>query len=88
MDVKDLTPEQFEKVKGMSVEDLHKLAAEEGVTLSDEELEQVSGGWGGEDNACSAGGKHEWVQTDTEIPNVSIVVPIYTCTKCGATRRG
>ena len=49
MDIKkaleDLTPEQREKYRACSsIEDITKLAKEEGYTLSDEELEAISGG--------------------------------------------
>ena len=62
MELKDLTPEQIEKAKGMSHEELHELAAKEGIPISDEDLEQVAGGW--EADRCPKGGEHEWVQTD------------------------
>ena len=48
MDHKDLTEEQRAKVAGASApEDILRLAQEEGYELSDEELEQISGGWFG-----------------------------------------
>ena len=87
MDYKDLTPEQIEKLKGMTAEEIHRYVAEEGVSLSDEELEHVAGGWGAEQE-CPAGGAHEWEQTDTDFLPSGTVIPINTCTKCGATYRG
>ena len=87
MDFKDLTPGQIQKAKGMSVEELHRFAAEEGMALTDEELEQVAGGWG-DDSACPSGGEHDWDQTDTDFSPSTVAIPIYTCTKCGATHRG
>lgn len=45
MDLKDFTAEQIEKAKACSTtEELLALAKEEGVTLSDEMLDQISGG--------------------------------------------
>ena len=45
MDIKDLTPEQMKKAKACeSQEDLIALAKEEGVELTDEQLETLSGG--------------------------------------------
>ena len=45
MDIKDLTPEQMKKAKACeSREDLVALAKEEGVELTDEQLETLSGG--------------------------------------------
>ena len=45
MDIKDLTPEQMEKAKACtSASELIDLAKAEGVELSDEQLEQISGG--------------------------------------------
>ena len=42
MDYKDPTSEQIEKLKDMSHEEIRKLAAEEGLPLSDEDLDQVA----------------------------------------------
>ena len=42
-----VTPELLEKAKGKSTDELLALAQEEGIELSDEQLEQVSGGWVG-----------------------------------------
>ena len=50
MDFNDLTPEQIEKAKACTtVDELVALAAKEGVELSDEQLEAISGGgnWNG-----------------------------------------
>ena len=45
MDIKDLTSEQMEKAKACaSPSELIELAKAEGVELSDEQLEQISGG--------------------------------------------
>ena len=45
MDFKDLTPEQKERVQNCnSPEELLELAKAEGVTLTDDQLEAVSGG--------------------------------------------
>ena len=48
MDYKDLTAEQREKARACKTpEEMLELAQEEGYDLSDDELEAVSGGWGG-----------------------------------------
>ena len=45
MKVEDLTPEQIEKAKACkSAEELLALAKEEGIELSDKQLEAVNGG--------------------------------------------
>lgn len=45
MDIKDLTPEQMERAQACeSREDLIALAKEEGVELTDEQIEEISGG--------------------------------------------
>ena len=45
MDYKDLTPEQMDKAKACkTAEELIALAKAEGVELSDEQLEMISGG--------------------------------------------
>ena len=45
MNFEDLTPEQLEKANACtSVEELFKLAVEEGVELTDEQMEALSGG--------------------------------------------
>ena len=47
MELKDLTPEQREKVEACKTpEQLFALAKEEGLELSDDELAKISGGWG------------------------------------------
>lgn len=47
MEFESLTPEQQEKAKACQTpEDILELAKEEGITLSDEELDQISGGKG------------------------------------------
>ena len=46
MDIKDLSPEQLEKVKACDgADELIALAKSEGVELTDEQLEKVAGGW-------------------------------------------
>ena len=51
MDFKDLTEEQKAKAKACkSPEELLELAKAEGIDLTDEQLESVSGGWDGCEN--------------------------------------
>lgn len=87
MDYKDLSPEQIERMKGLSAEELHKLAAEEGMPISDEDLDQIAGGWSDSDQ-CPSGGEHDWNQTGSDFTPSTTVIPIYTCQKCGATYQG
>ena len=47
MEFDDLTAEQKERVKMCKTpEELIELAKEEGISLTDEQLEGISGGWG------------------------------------------
>ena len=53
MNFEDLTPEQQAKARACKTpDDMIALAQEEGVELSDEQLQAVSGGWG-----CATDGK-------------------------------
>lgn len=53
MNYEDLTPEQQERAKACkSPEELIALAQSEGVTLTDEELDGISGGWGCKSYVC------------------------------------
>ena len=54
MDFNDLTPEQMEKAKACKTpEELFALAKEEGVELTDEQIEAISGGlWGCDLGLC------------------------------------
>lgn len=57
MDFKDLTDEQKAKAKECKTPDeLVALAQEEGIELTDEQLEAVSGGW----NSCDDCNNHYW----------------------------
>ena len=51
MDFNDLTPEQQDKARACKTpEDVLALAKENGIELSDEQLDDVSGGWNDCDN--------------------------------------
>lgn len=54
MKFEDLSPEIKNKAAQCETsEDLINLAQEEGIELSDEQIEAISGGWGGcDDNQC------------------------------------
>ena len=55
MDISNLTPEQLEKAKAAKTTDeLFALAQEEGIVLTDEQLDAVSGGadWKCSDYVC------------------------------------
>ena len=62
MKLDNLTPEQMEKAKACtSAEELMALAKEEGVELSDEQLEAVAGGsWSGSNLDCNHYGCGAW----------------------------
>ena len=74
MDYKDISPELREKAKGLSGDELLKLAKDEGVELTDELLEQVAGGasgiWGGGNECPHCSVELKYVADDTlECPN-------------------
>ena len=50
MEFENLTPEQQERVNGKTPEEILALANEEGYSLSDEELDAISGGVSGWQN--------------------------------------
>ena len=82
MDLKDLTPEQMEKLKACKTgEEVLALAKAEGKELTDEQLEQVSGGeWNDfmyeEKATCLQCGK-------TSLRNAARDAPTH-CPNCGA----
>ena len=88
MDYKDPTSEQIEKLKDMSHEEIRKLAADEGLPLSDEDLDQVAGGWEStkKGEPCPKGGKHNWKEVG-DMDHGTMILYIHECTKCGATMR-
>ena len=58
MDFNDLTPEQQEKARACKTpEDVLALAKEDGIELTDEQIEAVSGGW--DDCDTYTGNKHD-----------------------------
>ena len=63
MRLEDLTPEQLEKIKDCETDgERLALLAEDGVELTDEQLEGVSGGAWGDGDICPDGREHEWVR--------------------------
>lgn len=57
MDLESLSPELREKAKACkSVDELYALAKQEGIELSEKDLDSVAGGWGTcpENNYCSS----------------------------------
>ena len=88
MDYKDPTSEQIEKLKDMSHEEIRKLAADEGLPLSDGDLDQVAGGWEStkKGEPCPKGGKHNWKEVG-DMDHGTMILYIHECTKCGATMR-
>ncbi len=76
MDLKSLDPELRAKVKACSTpEEVFALAEEEGYTLTDEELAQISGGglWTNEEPKCPKCGSKNFVWGN----------PYNTCLNCG-----
>ena len=94
MNLDNLTPEQIEQAKTLrTTEELVKYAMENGVELTDEQLEDISGGgWGdiGSGHICPASPdkKHRWVRTGNVRPADPVGIAIaeeyeYRCTTCG-----
>lgn len=67
--------------KTFTSEELLEHVKAQGIELSDEQLEQVSGGWGGEDG-CPQGGDHEWEYAYADIVGHQ-TLSVYRCKKCG-----
>ena len=81
MKLENLTPEQREKALACkSPEDVLALAKQEGYELSDDELEQVSGGWGEEVYfvGCTTCGWHVELSESEYVPGTM------KCPGCGA----
>ena len=77
--LKGLTEEQIAKVKECkNQEEMLKLAKEEGIELSEEQLEAVSGGFCTSSTKCpNCGGKYfDWGETEG--------LRRYYCNRCGA----
>ena len=55
--LKGLTEEQIKKVRECDVKDLIQLAKDEGVELTEEQLDAIVGG------ACSTDGKHRKIES-------------------------
>ncbi len=79
------TPEEIERAKSMSVDELLKFAADEGIDISDEEMDQIAGGGLGwsRDETCSKGGTHTWKDLGGVICNGGHVRNVIECKKCG-----
>ena len=88
MDVKRFTSEQIERAKACETpEDILRLASEEGVELSDEEIEKVAGGgfWddgGGSSEPCPFCGS---TNTYEDVKDHGAPRPIMVCVDCGMT---
>ena len=75
MDYKDLSEEQRAKVAGANTpEDILRIAKEEGYELSEEEIDQISGGIFAWENVCPKCGGKLWLVHDH-----------LTCEKCKRT---
>ena len=74
MDYKDLTEEQRAKLANASTaEDILKIAKEEGIELSDKDLEQMSGGWEDKGGCKKCGGMITYNRA----------LGCYLCERCG-----
>lgn len=63
MNIEDLSPETIEKAKACKTpEELFALAKEEGIELTEEQIQAIAGGGGDCQDACKHGYKqHSWV---------------------------
>lgn len=76
MDYRDITPEQRAKVEACtSPEELIALAQEEGIELSDEQLEKVAGGSWGSNPGCPECGSSNVAWDDH--------LGLFICNSCG-----
>ena len=74
MNNENLTAEFREKARGKTAEELVELAQDEGVELTDEQLEAVSGGWNGRN--CPNCGSDNCGMADDDAYN-------FGCFNCG-----
>ena len=80
--LKGLTEEQIAKIKeSKNQEELLKLAKEEGIELSDEQLSAVSGGGCFSSNGCPNCGSDDYQKIEIEEKIDKRV--LYKCKKCG-----
>ena len=80
--LKGLTEEQIAKIKeSKNQEELLKLAKEEGIELSDEQLSAVSGGGCFSTNGCPNCGSDDYQKIEIEEKVDKRV--FYKCKKCG-----
>ena len=81
--LKGLTEEQMAKLKECkNQEEILKLAKEEGIELTDEQLEAVTGGCSGVDSCPRCGSKNLWTKRHSNVdPSWYDVV----CRDCGYT---
>ena len=94
MKFEDLTPEQIEQAKKCETpEERMAFIEENGIELSDEQLEDIAGGdaGSGSGGGCTGLGRrdHDWVDTGETRPNKlwgdNPPDRMYRCRKCGAT---
>ncbi len=87
--LKGLSEEQIKKVEAAkSAEEILALAKEEGIELSDEQLEAVSGGGCSTTVKCSECGSKdikatEYVETQSPLNGSGKIGVKYKCRKCG-----
>lgn len=73
MDNSNITPEFKQKAEGKTRDEIVALAQEEGIELSDEQLERVSGGWVGV--SCPSCGRMD-VNPSNDLDGLE-------CSRCG-----
>jgi len=80
MRLEDLTAEQRTQIAGKSPEEILALVEKEGLELTDQELEQVAGGWGESGTKCPKCGSGNVVMTQ---PDPHSAWMVYDCVDCG-----
>ena len=97
MRFEDMTPEMVERAKGCeTAEERTAFIRENGVELTDEQLEGISGGGWGDRRACpkdpTGKKRHKWVRTGREQPSYGSGGPSmeveWRCTNCGLEKWG
>lgn len=82
--LKGLSEEQIKRVKECkNQEELLELAKKEGVSLSDEQLEAVSGGGCSSSNKCPKCGSKDFQTIQKAVDLTGYTITSYKCKHCG-----